>query len=104
MKRLVTFFTVTGVDGNKLKQMIAEFGDNIPNYCQYSGGKSAKLFCVDASIDIKSIQQKYTRDTFSSFVTYQMEVDNEQYCNLYQAEPTYAYEGKPAYGLKKRYD
>lgn len=98
MKRLVNFFIVTGVHGDELNQMIAEFGDDIPKYCQYTGGSCGKLFCVDASIDVETIYKKYTGK--NNFYPCKMEVEDEQYCNLYEVQPTYN-KDKPPYVLEK---
>ena len=97
MKRLVNFFIVTGVDGDKLNKMIAEFGNNIPKYCQYTGGSSGKLFCVDDKIDFRKICKKYTGEDEYSMC--KMLVEEEKYCSLYRAEPSYFH--KPPYILRK---
>lgn len=99
MKRVVNFFTVSGVHGDKLNQMIAEFGDNIPKYCQYTGGSCGKLFCVDAKVDVRSIYTKYTGDTWFS-IGFKTEIDDDKYNDSYMPVPTYN-KDMPPYILEK---
>jgi hypothetical protein len=87
MKRKVNFFVVSGVYDEDFESMVKEFGPNIPRYCQYTGGASGQLFCVDAKINVEKIYKKYTGKQYLSMRS--MEIDDEKYCNLYGAYPTY---------------
>jgi hypothetical protein len=88
MKRKVNFFDVSGVSGQDFESMVKEFGPNIPRYLQYEGESCALLFCVDAKINVREIYKKYTKSPFPLDIC-TMEIDDEKYCDLYCAYPTY---------------
>jgi hypothetical protein len=84
-------FTITIKTGSptSIKSIYQDFGLNIPKYLQYEGGSGGCtfLFCVDISVNIIEICNKYICELGS---LYKLEIDDNTYNNSYTICPTYS--------------
>ena len=100
--RLVNIFTVQRPidNNNSVNILYKEFGTNIPRYLSLEGGDyngPQYMFCVDRTIDIETICDKYK---YKCYPTYKFEVEELKYNNLYQVRSSY-YNNQQPYRLEK---
>jgi hypothetical protein len=80
-------------------QIHKEFGQNIPKYCHYDGGRGCTtLFCVDVNVNITAICAKYN---LAIGTLENIDIDESTYNNSYQIVPNYDYKLGYNYYLKK---
>ena len=84
-------FTVTesGLEPVSFEVLFKEFGENIPNYLQYEGGRigfCTFLCCVDVAIDVSEICKKYGYDIGTLT---KLDITNDTYSDAYTIYPTY---------------
>ena len=99
---LVNCFVVNFFYGNckekNMKELHKLFGENIPQYLQYEGGKGCNyLCCVDAIIDVIQICKDYGVEITKPSL---LEIDDTKYNNQYQIHPTYT-KDPPHFVLEK---
>lgn len=98
----VNCFTVT-IPANifkiAIKELSKNFGDNIPKYLPFEGGKLhfiTSLFCVDANVNVIEICNKYNYEINEP---YKMKIEDHMYNNNYTICNSYNNEG-PRFYLK----
>jgi len=98
----VNCFTVTiptNIFKIYIKELSKKFGDNIPKYLPFDGGKLyfiTYLFCVDENVNIKEICNTYN---YEMGKPYKIEIDDYMYNNNYTICNSYKKEG-PRFYLK----
>lgn len=97
----VNCFTVTipsNIFKTVFKEFSKEFGENIPKSLPFDGGYLyfiTHLFCVDATVNIEEICNKYNYDMGKP---YKIEIEDYMYNNNYKVGISYKKEG-PRYYL-----
>jgi hypothetical protein len=77
----------------KIEKLAEKFGSNYPCYIRLEGGTGINyLFCVDISIDVKSICDLYKYEIYEE--PYEMDIEQELYNNTNMIYPDYSSNGE----------